>query len=59
MQREWDKETKKAIAEWVPLGRLATAEDMAYCGLFLAFEESSFITGAEIIVDGGIMVKGR
>jgi len=32
---------------------------MAYCGLFLAFEESSFITGAEIIVDGGIMVKGR
>ena len=59
MQREWDKETKKAIAEWVPLGRLATAEDMAYCGLFLASDESSFITGTDIIVDGGIMVKGR
>lgn len=59
MQREWDDETKKAIAEWVPLGRLATAEDIAYCGLFFASDESSFITGAEIVVDGGIMVKGR
>jgi meso-butanediol dehydrogenase/(S,S)-butanediol dehydrogenase/diacetyl reductase len=45
--------------EWVALGRLAKAEDMAYCGLFLASDESSFITGTEIVVDGGIMVKGR
>ncbi|TET91797.1 MAG: SDR family oxidoreductase [Desulfobacteraceae bacterium] len=59
MQREWDEETKKAIAEWVPLGRLGMAEDIAHCGLFLASDESSFITGTEIIVDGGIMVKGR
>lgn len=59
MQSEWDEETKKAIAEWVPLGRLASAEDIAYCGLFLASDEYSFITGTEIIVDGGIMVKGR
>jgi len=33
--------------------------DIANCGLFLASEESSFITGQEIIVDGGLMVKGR
>jgi NAD(P)-dependent dehydrogenase (short-subunit alcohol dehydrogenase family) len=59
MQREWDEDTKKVIAEWVPLGRLGTAEDIAHCGLFLASDESSFITGAEIVVDGGIMVKGR
>jgi NAD(P)-dependent dehydrogenase (short-subunit alcohol dehydrogenase family) len=59
MQKEWDVETKQAMAEWVPLGRLATAEDIAYCGLFLACEESAFITGQEIIVDGGLMVKGR
>jgi NAD(P)-dependent dehydrogenase (short-subunit alcohol dehydrogenase family) len=59
MQREWDEETKKVIAEWVPLGRLGRAKDIAHCGLFLASDESSFITGAEIIVDGGIMVKGR
>jgi NAD(P)-dependent dehydrogenase (short-subunit alcohol dehydrogenase family) len=59
MQKEWDEETKKAVAEWVPLGRLASPEDIAYCGLFLASDESSYITGADIIVDGGIMVKAR
>jgi NAD(P)-dependent dehydrogenase (short-subunit alcohol dehydrogenase family) len=58
MQKEWDEETKKAIADWVPLGRLAQPEDIAYCALFLASDESSYITGTEIIVDGGIMVKG-
>ncbi|NIQ37099.1 MAG: glucose 1-dehydrogenase [Proteobacteria bacterium] len=59
MQKEWDEETKKAVAEWIPLGRLASAEDIAYCGLFLASDESSYITGADIMVDGGIMVKAR
>lgn len=59
MQKEWDEETRNAVARWVPLGRLAKPEDIAYCGLFLASDESSYITGAEIIVDGGIMVKAR
>ena len=59
MQKVWDEETRQAISDWVPLGRLATAEDIAYCGLFLASDESAYITGTEIIVDGGIMVKGR
>lgn len=59
MQKEWDEETKKEISEWVPLGRLASAEDIAHAGLFLASEESSYITGQEMIVDGGLMVKGR
>lgn len=59
MQSEWDEKTRKEISEWVPLGRLATAEDIAYCGLFLASDESSYITGQEFVVDGGLMVKGR
>ncbi len=59
MQKEWDEKTKMEISAWVPLGRLASAEDIAYCGLFLASEESAYITGTEIVVDGGIMVKGR
>ena len=59
MQKEWDEETRQAISESVPLGRLGTAEDIAYCGLFLASDESAYITGTELIVDGGIMVKGR
>lgn len=59
MQREWDENTRREMCEWVPLGRLASPEDIAYTGLFLASEESSYITGQEIIVDGGLMVKGR
>ncbi len=59
MQKEWNEVTRKEISDWVPLGRLASVEDIANCGLFLASEESSYITGQEIIVDGGLMVKGR
>jgi NAD(P)-dependent dehydrogenase (short-subunit alcohol dehydrogenase family) len=58
MQKEWDDETRKAIAEWVPLGRIGKPEDIANCALFLASDESAYVTGAEIIVDGGILVKG-
>ncbi len=58
MQREWDDETKREIAAWVPLGRIGQPEDIANCALFLASDEASFITGQEITVDGGIMVKG-
>ena len=58
MQKDWDDENKKEIAAWVPLGRIGQPEDIANCALFLASDESSYITGQEIVVDGGIMVKG-
>lgn len=48
-------EKKKAIAESLPLRRLGKPEDIAYTALFLASDESSWITGAEIIVDGGFI----
>jgi NAD(P)-dependent dehydrogenase (short-subunit alcohol dehydrogenase family) len=37
----------------VPLGRLGTTEDVANLAIFLASDEASYITGAEIIIDGG------
>ena len=37
----------------VPLGRLGTAEEVAYGVLYLASDESSFVTGAELVIDGG------
>lgn len=48
-------EKKKAIAESLPLRRLGKPEDIAYTALFLASDESSWMTGAEIIVDGGFI----
>lgn len=36
-----------------PLGRVGTPEDVAMGVLFLASEESSFVTGAELVIDGG------
>ena len=44
------------VKEWeslVPLGRLGNPIDIAYGVLFLASDESSFITGSELIIDGG------
>mgnify|MGYP001092154653 CR=1 FL=1 len=40
-----------------PVGRVGKAEDIASACLFLASEEASFITGANIIIDGGMTVK--
>ena len=37
----------------VPLGRLGTAEEIAYGVLYLAADESSFVTGSELVIDGG------
>ena len=39
--------------ELVPLGRIGTPQDIAYGALYLASDESSFVTGSELVVDGG------
>ncbi len=39
----------------IPMGRFARAEEMANAALFLASDESSFITGTSFLVDGGIV----
>ena len=36
-----------------PLGRLGKPEDVAYGALYLASDESSFVTGSELVIDGG------
>jgi NAD(P)-dependent dehydrogenase (short-subunit alcohol dehydrogenase family) len=41
----------------IPLGRFPRASDLAWVAVFLASDESSFITGADIPVDGGLRTK--
>ena len=37
----------------IPMGRLGNADDIAYGILYLASDESSFVTGSELVIDGG------
>ncbi len=41
----------------VPLGRIGTVEDVAYGALFLASDDASYMTGAELVIDGGITAQ--
>ncbi len=37
----------------IPIGRVGQADDIAYGILYLASDESSFVTGSELVIDGG------
>ena len=52
-----DPEIREARKSKVPLGRLGTAEDIASLVVFLASTESSYITGQNILVDGGVTMS--
>jgi len=49
----WDEEKKRNVAEQIPVKRLGTVQDMSYLMLFLASDESSYITVETININGG------
>ena len=49
----WQEEELQRMAKDIPLGRLGEPLDIAYAALYLASDESAFMTGASLIVDGG------
>ena len=52
----FDAETRAALAEETPLGRIGTPADVAAAALFLASDGASFITGQCLGVDGGFAI---
>ena len=59
MQDRWkaDPSKRDATAAAIPLGRVGTVEDMSNACLFLLSDKASFITGTELLVDGGLLAR--
>jgi NAD(P)-dependent dehydrogenase (short-subunit alcohol dehydrogenase family) len=51
------EEAQRLYDELQPMGRLGRPEDIAFGVLYLASDESSFVTGAELVIDGGYTAR--
>ncbi len=58
LRRLWtSEEERNKRLNRIPLGRFGTPEDIVHAGVFLASDESSWMTGATFVVDGGITIN--
>ena len=51
--RRSDSAVQQVMVSRIPLGRYGESEDVAYGVLYLASDEASFVTGSELVIDGG------
>lgn len=51
------QQEKERITKLIPMGRLGKPEEIAQAALFLASDDCQFMTGSNLIVDGGILAK--
>jgi 3-oxoacyl-[acyl-carrier protein] reductase len=59
MQKRWGKNpnAKKQLSNLIPLRRVGKPKDVVNAIMFLLSDQSQYITGTEIIVDGGLTAK--
>ena len=51
--RRSDSAVQQVMVSRIPLGRYGESKDVAYGVLYLASDEASFVTGSELVIDGG------
>jgi NAD(P)-dependent dehydrogenase (short-subunit alcohol dehydrogenase family) len=57
-QNAWSAEVRRVYEHRIGLHRIGTAEEIADAALFLASDASRYMTGQELVVDGGLTING-
>ncbi len=58
LQDRWDTAEKiEDVGQFVPLGRIGTPQELASAAVFLLSDGASYITGIDMVVDGGLLLK--